>query len=63
MGIYTVCYGVIPLGTLQMAFVSSYSDPRVAVALGGSMVVIFAVFMGLVTRQVRTIGAVRLPVS
>ena len=63
MGVYTVCYGVIPLGTLQLAFVSSYTTPQVAVALGGCLVVLFAIFMALSTSQVRTIGSAQLAVS
>ena len=63
MGIYTVCYGVIPLGTLQLTQVSHLTDPRVAVALSGALVVGFALSMALVTRQVRTISATQLAVA
>ena len=57
MGIYTICYGAIPLGTIPLSQVSYLTDPRVAVAMGGAMVVGFTLCMALLTRQVRTIRA------
>ena len=57
MGIYTICYGAIPLGTIPLSQVSHLSDPRVAVAMGGGLVVGFALCMTLLTGRVRTIKA------
>ena len=57
MGIYTICYGAIPLGNLHLSQVSHLTDPRFAVALGGAMVLGFALFMSLVTSRVRAITA------
>ena len=57
MGIYTLCYGSIPLGTIPLSQVSHLTDARVAVALGGALVVGFAIFIALITNRVRTIRA------
>ncbi len=55
MGIYTICYGSIPLGTIPLSQVSHAADPRVAVAMGGALVIGFALFMALFTSRVRSI--------
>ena len=55
MGIYTICYGSIPLGTIPLSQVSHLTDPRVAVAMGGALVVGFAICVALFTSRVRSI--------
>ena len=57
MGIYTICYGAIPLGTIPLSQISHLSDPRIAVAMGGGSVVAFAICMTLLTSRVRSIRA------
>ena len=57
MGIYTICYGAIPLGTIPLSQISHLSDPRIAVAMGGGSVVAFALCMTLLTSRVRSIRA------
>ena len=55
MGIYTICYGSIPLGTIPLSQVSHLTDPRVAVAMGGALVIGFAICIALFTSRVRSI--------
>ena len=55
MGIYTICYGSIPLGTIPLSQVSHLTDPRFAVALGGVLVIGFAIGITLFTSRVRSI--------
>lgn len=55
MGIYTICYGSIPLGTIPLSQVSYLTDPRVAVAMGGALVIGFALCMALFTSRVRSV--------
>ena len=49
-------YALIPLGAVQSGFISSAVNAQFAVALGGALVVFFALVMGLSTRRIRTIG-------
>ena len=55
MGIYTICYGAIPLGTIPLSQVSHLTDARVAVAMGGALVVGFAICVALFTSRVRSV--------
>ncbi len=59
MGIYTICYGSIPLGTIPLSQLSHLTDPRVAVASAGALVIAFAICMTLATDRVRSIRTSR----
>ena len=63
MGIYSITYSMIPLGASQAGFIAAYTSTQMAVALGGSLVVGFAILMGFTTSRVRNLGAARLAVG
>ena len=48
MGVFSLTYSLIPLGGLQVGILSDRLGAPVAVAIGGGVVVLFALF--LVTR-------------
>ena len=63
MGVYSMTYSMIPLGALQAGFISDTLGPDIAVAMGGIIVVTFALFMGFGTSRVRSIDTVRVAVT
>ena len=54
--IYSLTWSLLPLGGLQAGIVAEFLDERIAVALGGLIVALFAIVVFLVSAKVRTMG-------
>ena len=63
MGIYTVTHTLAPVGAIQSGFIAAQLSPQFAVALGGVLVIIFAIFMGFGSQHIRSLSAARLAVN
>jgi MFS family permease len=56
MGIYGMTYSLLPLGAMQAGAIAEFTNAPFAVALGGAAVILFAVGMTVMNRQVRNLG-------
>lgn len=56
MGIYGMTWSLMPLGAMQGGAIAQYAGAPFAVGLGGAAVLLFAVGMAVVSREVRTLG-------
>ena len=56
MGIYGMTWSLLPLGAMQAGTIAELTSAPLAVALGGSAVILFAVGMAVTNRQVRNLG-------
>ena len=59
MGFYSLTWSMAPLGALQANFIAHYISPPAAVAIGGAMVIGFALTAGLGNNSIRSLGAVQ----
>ena len=57
MGIYAITWSLAPLGGLQANFIAHYISAPVAVAIGGALVIAFALGVALSNRHVRSLGS------
>ena len=57
MGFYTITWSVMPLGALQAGFLAHYTNPSTAVAVGGGLVIAFALGPALANRSIRSLAA------
>ena len=57
MGFYAITWSLAPLGGLQSNFIAHYLSAPVAVAIGGTLVIAFALAAAVGNRRVRTLGA------
>ena len=57
MGFYSITWSMAPLGALQSNFIAHYINPPTAVAIGGAMIIAFALTAGLGNRHIRALGA------
>ena len=56
MGIYGMTWSLLPVGAMQAGAIAEYTSAPLAVAVGGTAVIFFAIVMGLSIRQVRTLS-------
>ena len=56
MGFYAITWSLAPLGGLQSSLIAHYISAPVAVAIGGALVVIFALGVASVSQRIRSIG-------
>lgn len=57
MGFYGITWSLIPLGSMQSGAIASYFGAPFAVALGGALVVSFALGVALTNPRIRMLGA------
>ena len=57
MGFYATTWSMIPLGGLLSSQVAYYIGAPVAVAIGGALVVAFALTIAVGSRRVRALGS------
>ena len=56
MGIYGMTWSLLPLGAMQAGAIAEYTSAAFAVGVGGAAVILFALGMTMVSRQVRDLG-------
>ena len=56
MGFYAITWSLAPLGGLQSNIIAHYLSAPIAVAIGGGLVISFALGVALGNRRVRTLG-------
>ena len=56
MGIYGMTWSLLPLGAMSAGAIAEYSSAPVAVGIGGAAVAIFALGIGVGSKQVRDLS-------
>ena len=56
MGFYAITWSIVPLGGLQSNLIAHYLSAPIAVAIGGSLVIAFALGPALANPRIRAIG-------
>ena len=56
MGFYGITWSIAPLGALQTGAIAEFVGVSVAVAIGGTLVLLFALGPAMINRQVRSLG-------
>ena len=58
MGFYGMTWSIMPLGAFQAGAIAEFVGVPVAVAIGGALVLLFALGPALINRQVRNLGVI-----
>ena len=58
MGFYGMTWSIMPLGAFQAGAIAEFVGVPIAVAIGGTLVLMFALGPAMINRQVRNLGVI-----